>query len=70
MKDNNEQWKSGGDCSKCRRYKYCSKPCRESTRARDSFIYNAILEKTKMGKVLQTMNDIRCGRKEHNLNVE
>lgn len=25
--ENNEQWLSGGDCSKCRRQKYCKKPC-------------------------------------------
>lgn len=25
----NEQWKSGGNCSKCRRQKYCSHECRE-----------------------------------------
>lgn len=23
----NEQWKEQGDCSICRRQKYCSKPC-------------------------------------------
>ena len=23
----NEQWKLDGDCRKCRRDKYCSKPC-------------------------------------------
>lgn len=23
----NEQWKHGGDCAKCRRESYCSKPC-------------------------------------------
>lgn len=28
----NEQWISGGDCSICRRAKYCSKPCKESKR--------------------------------------
>lgn len=62
MEDNNEQWKSGGDCSKCRRHKYCSKPCKESIRARDSIIYNAILEKTKMGKMLELMSNLRGGR--------
>ena len=28
----NEQWKSGGDCSKCRRKKYCKKECSEHKR--------------------------------------
>lgn len=30
MPDVNEQWLSSGDCSKCRRNKYCSKPCKPS----------------------------------------
>ena len=25
-----EQWKSGGDCGKCRRKEYCGAKCRES----------------------------------------
>lgn len=27
-----EQWKSGGDCGKCRREKYCGAKCRERRR--------------------------------------
>lgn len=31
----NEQWKLSGDCTKCRRNNYCSKPCtRYNRRAR------------------------------------
>lgn len=26
--ERNEQWLRGGDCSICRREKYCSKPCK------------------------------------------
>lgn len=26
--DESEQWKNGGDCNKCRRKKYCTKPCK------------------------------------------
>lgn len=25
--ENNEQWKSGGDCNKCRKKNYCKKLC-------------------------------------------
>lgn len=25
----NEQWVRGGDCTKCRRQKYCSKDCKQ-----------------------------------------
>lgn len=28
----NEQWKLDGDCNKCRRDKYCSKPCTRCNR--------------------------------------
>lgn len=28
MNDDNERWLSDGDCSKCRREKYCSKACK------------------------------------------
>lgn len=28
MAENTEQWKGGGDCSICRRQKYCGNPCR------------------------------------------
>ena len=24
----NEQWKTDGDCVQCRRYRYCSTPCK------------------------------------------
>lgn len=24
----NEQWKTDGDCNQCRRYRYCSTPCK------------------------------------------
>lgn len=28
----NEQWKLSGDCTKCRRNNYCSKPCTRCNR--------------------------------------
>lgn len=28
MIKDNEQWKGDGDCLKCRRLKYCGKPCK------------------------------------------
>ena len=28
----NEQWKLSGDCTKCRRKNYCSKPCTRCNR--------------------------------------
>lgn len=29
MECENEQWKSGGDCTKCRRQSYCGTKCKE-----------------------------------------
>lgn len=26
--ENSNQWEQGGDCNKCRRKNYCSKPCK------------------------------------------
>ena len=31
--EQNEQWKLQGDCTKCRRNNYCSKPCTRCNRA-------------------------------------
>lgn len=28
MTESNEQWKSGGDCEKCRRQAYCGAKCK------------------------------------------
>lgn len=28
MNENTEQWKAGGECSKCRREPYCTKKCK------------------------------------------
>jgi len=37
----NEQWKGGGDCNKCRRQSYCHKPCKKS---RQQFVKNLIAQ--------------------------
>ena len=45
-----EQWLLEGNCNKCRRDKYCSKPCKKSKirrqRAISGFITNKMNEKT------------------------
>lgn len=40
----NEQWKTGGDCNKCRRQSYCNKPCKQS---RQQFVKYLIEQYTK-----------------------
>ena len=61
--DNNEQWTLNGDCSLCRRQKYCSNPCTKAKRRRailvQSTIHNAINNITggAYQRVLDIIND-------------
>lgn len=48
----NEQWKLDGDCHKCRRVKYCSKPCTRCKHADQAEI---------AGYVAEALNDITGG---------
>ena len=41
-----DQWLEEGDCSKCRRSKYCSKPCKKHKVATKRMITNMVLEAT------------------------
>ena len=36
-----DQWKLGGDCSKCRRANYCSKDCTATKRRKEQIIEQA-----------------------------
>ena len=48
----NEQWKLQGDCTKCRRKEYCSKPCTRCNR----------VARAKMKRlVADTMNEMTGG---------
>ena len=40
----NDQWLQGGDCSKCRRQQYCSKPCRMSKIRRERVMNELLTE--------------------------
>lgn len=50
MNNKSEQWLLNGDCSKCRRENYCSKPCtlykRKSKAIMHRIVKNAINEAT------------------------
>lgn len=49
----NEQWKSGGDCSKCRRQNYCSKECRQCSDRGSRMIKGKLIEYlNKKGNIL------------------
>lgn len=45
MTNENEQWLLDGDCSKCRREKYCSKPCTKAKRKRDVLVQTLVASK-------------------------
>lgn len=40
----NEQWKLQGDCTKCRRDNYCSKPCTRRNRANKAMVNRLVAE--------------------------
>jgi len=43
--DETEQWLLNGDCSKCRKEKYCSKPCTRCTRGLETEVFSLISNK-------------------------
>lgn len=53
--EDNEQWKTDGDCSKCRRQKYCSKACKVCKREFRRTMMRAVDEATG-GMYSQLMN--------------
>ena len=52
MNENADRWKTDGDCSKCRRQKYCGKRCRANRQAVTNLITKAIMDKTGMGEIM------------------
>lgn len=55
-----EQWKLSGDCNKCRRKNYCSKPCTVNKMNTQQLITQSILQNTMVGKALEMVNrDLR-----------
>jgi len=68
--EENEQWVKGGDCKKCRRQNYCSKPCKEYKSARQVFLRGAFKEAlvrkspAAFGAVV-AMNQITNGKGEY-----
>ena len=43
--DDTEQWELNGDCSKCRREKYCSKPCTKNKRRTQTVLHSLVSNK-------------------------
>ncbi len=53
----NEQWLEDGDCTKCRRGNYCSKPCKKSKERLQRRIKGAIEEATGLNKFYEVLNE-------------
>lgn len=47
--DNDERWLIDGDCNKCRRAEYCSKPCTANKRRTTNWLHDEILSTTGLG---------------------
>ena len=69
MIDITEQWINGGDCDKCRKVNYCTKPCSQHSKlvnkkmsAVDKKI-NASISNTKIGKMMDGFNSVLKGGK-------
>lgn len=55
MVDTTEQWKLEGDCSKCRRSKYCNKACKAHLSSFENDV-KEVIANSKLGKrMLETM---------------
>lgn len=52
-----DQWLLDGDCSKCRREKYCTKRCKKQQEALNNLMYSAIREKTGLGPIFDRLFD-------------
>lgn len=53
--DDNERWLSDGDCSKCRREKYCSKPCKAQKQRKEAIIRQLIRNAAGSGRIRKAM---------------
>ena len=54
--EQNEQWKLSGDCSKCRRSSYCTKPCSANKRVNHQLMQSLVANK---------MNEMTGGAMKH-----
>ena len=59
--EDNEQWKTDGNCKFCRRKKYCGAECTASKRRIKAEIYSLIAEKTGLRPVFEMINNLNYG---------
>jgi len=64
-----EQWIQGGDCGKCRKASYCSKPCNQHSKLVNKKMsavnkkMNTSISNTKIGKMMDGLNSVLKGGK-------
>lgn len=58
MSTENERWLTDGDCSKCRREKYCGTECTVSKRRTRAELLRLIREKVGVDKIESVLNDV------------
>ena len=51
MNEDNERWLSDGNCTYCRRKKYCNKPCTAQKRRKEAIIRQMIRNMTGIGQL-------------------
>lgn len=56
-----DAWLIDGNCTKCRREKYCSKLCTKAKKRRESFIRNMVYERTGIGQMLNVIDKLSNG---------
>lgn len=52
-----EQWHLNGNCEKCRKQNYCSKPCTAKKRRENYMLKNAVLKATKLDKTFEMLSE-------------
>ena len=55
--DENERWLTDGNCSKCRRQKYCSKPCTAQKRRKTAIMRAMLQDMTGINRIRKLIEE-------------
>lgn len=55
--EDDERWLTDGDCSKCRRFTYCNKPCTRQKQRKAAILRRFVRSATGIGKIYAAMGD-------------
>lgn len=56
----NERWLTDGNCGKCRRQKYCSKPCTAQKRRKEAIIRAMVRDKAGITRIQKLIDERRA----------